>query len=156
MVAQLPKSLPPDAEASVGEMLKERQGLISSCGREQVHHSDVMRLSPGQWLNDEIINFYGAMIMERAERWHGGDFSDVSFLPPDPSCRDGVKFKKGKIRENGEPLQVHYFNTFFYSKLSSSGYEKAKLNKWTKKVCVCFDFHLCGDFFPSSFFFFSN
>src|SRR5258708_33985674 len=119
-------------------MLRQGQGLISTCGREQVHQQDVTRLTPGQWLNDEIINFYGAMIMARAERWHRGDFSDISFFPPDPK-RDGVKYTKGKTSENGDPLQVHYLNTFFCSKLSGSEYEMPTLTKGAKKGRV--DFH---------------
>ena len=31
-------------------------------------------------------------------------------------------------------LNVHYFNSFFFEKLSQEGYEKARLAKWTKKV----------------------
>lgn len=33
-----------------------------------------------------------------------------------------------------KPLNVHYFNTFFWSKLHGEGYERARLAKWTKKV----------------------
>ncbi|KAF8343928.1 uncharacterized protein EI90DRAFT_2900825, partial [Cantharellus anzutake] len=127
-------SLPVDAQASVDKMLQQKQGLISSCGREQVHLEDVLRLTPGQWLNDEIINFYGAMVMERAERWHRGDFSDIGFSPSNSNPH--VDWDINRKRQHGDPLQVHYFNTFFYSKLSSSGYEKARLNKWTKKVDI--------------------
>jgi sentrin-specific protease 1 len=29
---------------------------------------------------------------------------------------------------------VHWFSTFFFSKLESVGYEKGKLARWTKKV----------------------
>jgi len=36
----------------------------------------------------------------------------------------------------GDPWKVHVFNTYFLSKLQDQGYEKAKLNKWTKKVRV--------------------
>jgi sentrin-specific protease 1 len=36
----------------------------------------------------------------------------------------------------GDPWKVHVFNTFFLSKLMDMGYEKSKLNKWTKKVSI--------------------
>jgi hypothetical protein len=34
----------------------------------------------------------------------------------------------------GDPWKVHVFNTYFMTKLLEMGYEKSKLNKWTKKV----------------------
>jgi sentrin-specific protease 1 len=126
---------------------------VASVGREQLQRADVQRLQPRQWLNDEVINFYGAMILERAERWTAaGDAGnarkreeDVWFgadelggmMPPKLKSRmngiNGTTYK-GKERERGEPVRIHYFNTFFYAKLTSPGYEKARLNKWTKKV----------------------
>jgi sentrin-specific protease 1 len=61
-------------------------------------------------LNDEIINFYGAMILTRSE-----------------SNRDPTAKRK--------MLDVHYFSTFFWPKLKNEGYEQGRLAKWTKKVC---------------------
>jgi sentrin-specific protease 1 len=53
------------------------------------------RLRPNQWLNDEIINFYGAMLLARSDEMK-------------KTC--GVNgMKKGRA----EPLDVHYFSTFF-------------------------------------------
>jgi len=53
---------------------------------------DIQTLKDGQWLNDEIINFYANLIVERSN------------LHPDTyPC-------------------VHMFNTFFYSTLQRSGY----------------------------------
>ncbi|EIW73147.1 hypothetical protein TREMEDRAFT_26586, partial [Tremella mesenterica DSM 1558] len=74
-----------------------------------VNHSTLSRLRPGapdEWLNDEIVNFYGNMIMDRTER-------------------------EGKRK-------IHYFNSYFYSKLQQ-GYEKSKLHKWTKKKVDIFE-----------------
>jgi len=34
------------------------------------------------------------------------------------------------------PLSVHYFSTFFWTKLEKDGYEKGRLAKWTKKVDI--------------------
>lgn len=103
----LPATLPPEDEAKVDELLRKR-GVISKCVREQVSDKDLQRLRPGQWLNDEIINFYGQMILCRAE--------------------------EGKENQRESMLDVHYFSTFFWSKLKNEGYEKARLAKWTKKV----------------------
>lgn len=91
------------------------RGVISKHAREQVSDTDISRLRPNQWLNDEIINFYGAMILTRAEG-----------SKENPAV-NGVA--------SGKPLNAHYFSTFFWSKLKGEGYEKARLAKWTKKVC---------------------
>ena len=69
---------------------------------------DIQTLRPGEWLNDEIINFYGQLIMERSN---------------DP----GSTFPK-----------VHVFSTFFYKTLSENGYEKVKRwTKKVRKVARC-------------------
>lgn len=103
----LPASLPPAADAEVDALLRKR-GVISKCEREQVSDKDLARLRPGQWLNDEVINFYGQMIMCRAE--------------------------EGKENRREGLWDAHYFSTFFWSKLKNEGYEKGRLAKWTKKV----------------------
>lgn len=102
----LPDSLPPEDEAEVDALFRKR-GVISKCVREQVSDKDLSRLRPAQWLNDEIINFYGQMIMNRADEGKEN--------------RDGV-------------WDAHYFSTFFWTKLKNEGYEKGRLAKWTKKV----------------------
>lgn len=110
----LPASLPPEDEAEVDALLRKR-GIISRCVNQQVADNDLARLRPRQWLNDEIINFYGQMILSRSETSSGKENKEN---------RDGVsKF-----------LNVHYFNSFFWAKLSTTGYEKGRLSKWTKKV----------------------
>lgn len=114
----LPSELPPADEVKVKEILAKR-GVISKHAREQVTDKDLSRLRPGQWLNDEIINFYGSMILARSEE---------SKENPVPN---------GVVPGKGKPLNVHYFNTFFWSKLSGEGYDKARLAKWTKKVSSC-------------------
>ena len=105
--------LPPDVDREVQGLFNKR-GTISKIAREQVNDKDISRLRPAQWLNDEIINFYGAMILARSEAWR-----------QKPQA-NGVKHKK--------VLDAHYFNTFFWSKLVGEGYECARLAKWTKKV----------------------
>ncbi|KAG8220076.1 cysteine proteinase [Butyriboletus roseoflavus] len=109
----LPKSLPPEIDRCVDDLLA-KQGVISKIAREQVYDKDLSRLLPCQWLNDELINFYGAMILERSE-----------------ACK-----KNPGANGRRKPLNVHYFNTFFWSKLHGEGYERARLAKWTKKFDI--------------------
>lgn len=104
---KLPTCLTKEAESFVSLLLR-RQGVISKFAKEQVTSQDISRLQPAQWLNDEIINFYGALIMARSE----------------------VSSKEFKNKF----LRVHFFNTFFWTKLIREGYEKGRLAKWTKKV----------------------
>lgn len=111
------------------------RAFLAKAAREQVSSQDLTRLRPGQWLNDEIINFYGAMISERAAKFEEDMLKEKSkgingsikgkdkSRPPFPGM-EGV----------GDPWKVHVFSTYFLSKLQDMGYEKARLNKWTKKV----------------------
>lgn len=107
---KLPKVLPPDADTQVHALLCKK-GVISKVARESVNDRDLSRLLPGQWLNDEIINFYGAMILTRSE-----------------SNRDPTAKRK--------MLDVHYLSTFFWPKLKNEGYEQGRLAKWTKKIDI--------------------
>lgn len=108
---KLPASLSPEDEAKVNALLHQ-QGATYKVARENVTNDDLCRLKPRQWLNDEIINFYGALILARSE---------------------GCKENPGNGRGT-KPLNVHYFSTFFWSKLRTEGYDKGRLAKWTKKV----------------------
>lgn len=89
--------------------------MVAKHAREQVSDRDLSRLRPGQWLNDEIINFYGSMILSRSEE-----------------SRENPAITNGAVK--GKPLNAHYFSTFFWSKLKGEGYEKGRMAKWTKKV----------------------
>jgi sentrin-specific protease 1 len=90
------------------------KGIVSRFAREQVTDKDLSRLRPRQWLNDEIVNFYGQLILSRSD-----------------ACRENPGVNgAGK----NKPLNVHYFSTFFWSKLKGEGYEKGRLAKWTKKA----------------------
>lgn len=91
-----------------------KRGIVSKHAREQVTDQDLNRLRPHQWLNDEIINFYGSMLLARSE-----ESKENSVANGDAP---------------GQPLNAHYFNTFFWSKLKGEGYDKGRLAKWTKKA----------------------
>jgi sentrin-specific protease 1 len=116
-VRPLPSKLPPEDEKKVDEVIRTR-GFTSKFAREQVSQSDLTRLLPGQWLNDEIINFYGAMLLGRSE-----------------NCKENPVAVKGKKGRNA-PLNIHYFSSFFWAKLAKEGYDKGRLAKWTKKVHI--------------------
>jgi len=112
----LPDSLPSEDDAEVWRLLKKR-GVIAKVSRLQITDADISRLKPGTWLNDEIINFYGQLILERSEAH-----------PRSKGVKNGARSEKNAI------LNVHYFNSFFFEKLSQEGYERGRLAKWTKKV----------------------
>jgi len=109
---KLPSELPPADEELVEKTFRKR-GVIAKIAREQVSDIDISRLQPRQWLNDELINFYGAMIMARAEEQ-----------------------KENMAVQRGQVLNSLYLSTFFWAKLVRDGYEKGRLAKWTKKVDI--------------------
>nr|XP_056705309.1 sentrin-specific protease 1 [Euleptes europaea] len=76
--------------------------VLSEAFRLTITRKDIHTLSNLNWLNDEIINFYMNMLMERS-------------------------------KQKGFPT-VHAFNTFFFTKLKTAGYQAVK--RWTKKVDV--------------------
>ncbi|KAF5368390.1 hypothetical protein D9758_002346 [Tetrapyrgos nigripes] len=127
----LPSSLPPEDEAQVNALLRKR-GVISKYSKEQVSDTDIARLRPSSWLNDEIINFYGALLLGRSETCAAGaSSSDKENKSQSNGVVNGVGGgKKGKV------LNVHYFSTFFWTKLEKDGYEKSRLAKWTKKIDI--------------------
>jgi sentrin-specific protease 1 len=112
----LPDFLTLEEDAEVSRALK-RRGVVAKVARLQVTDADLCRLRPGTWLNDEIVNFYGQLILDRSEAH-----------PANKGVKNGARSEKNMI------LNVHYFNSFFFEKLSQEGYEKARLAKWTKKV----------------------
>ncbi|TEB35225.1 cysteine proteinase [Coprinellus micaceus] len=101
----LPKSLPEEDE----KFVKSRE--------RQVVFADIYRLNPREWLNDEVINFYGALINARAEA----------------SAKGGAGVDVGKGR--GKPLQ--WRSTLARSSGRSSlgtGTRRASWIRWTKKA----------------------
>lgn len=73
---------------------------------------DIHRLQKGEWLNDELINYYFLMVHERS-------------LNPTKLRKSDSKPLRTKLPK------TFAFNTFFYSLLCSRGY--AGVKRWTKK-----------------------
>ncbi|NWR06762.1 SENP1 protease, partial [Paradoxornis webbianus] len=76
--------------------------VLSEAFRLTITRKDIQTLNNLNWLNDEIINFYMNLLMERS-------------------------------KEKDLPT-VHAFNTFFFTKLKTAGYQAVK--RWTKKVDI--------------------
>ncbi|XP_043939414.1 sentrin-specific protease 1-like [Protopterus annectens] len=76
--------------------------VLSDAFRLTITRKDIHTLKNLNWLNDEIINFYMNMLVDR---------STNKMLP-----------------------KVHAFNTFFFPRLKSAGFQAVK--RWTKKVDI--------------------
>jgi Ulp1 family protease len=75
--------------------------------RKGLKNASLTRLTHTQWLDDEVINNYGDLIMaRRKEAEQAGKL-------------DGLK-------------DVFWLNSFFYTQVSTHGYQKVR--RWTKKV----------------------
>ncbi|KAI6684089.1 hypothetical protein NL676_030002 [Syzygium grande] len=95
-----------------GEEAEVQRALSGNRRRVLVNHKNsgiqitgetLLCLRPGAWLNDEVINLYLELLKEREKR-------------------NPQKF-----------LKCHFFNTFFYKKLTSgrSGYDYNAVRRWT-------------------------
>jgi hypothetical protein len=82
--------------------------LKHEASRVSLKGSDLSRLRPGCWLNDEIINLYMRLLQERDTRLHEN--------------------QKGE-----EYPKCHFFNSFFLSKLYKDAgmYEYNNVRRWT-------------------------
>ena len=66
---------------------------------------DLHTLREGEWLNDEVINFYLALLTDR-----------------------NIK----QLSTNGNSLGVLFLNSFFWTKLTENGYNYKNVKRWTK------------------------
>ncbi|EEB20309.1 sentrin/sumo-specific protease, putative [Pediculus humanus corporis] len=97
--------LTPEQEKKIqNALIKEpSQEVLVKGFNLSITRKDMQTLKGLNWLNDEIINFYMNLIMERSKK-------------------------------NTKLPKVYVFNTFFFTKLVSSGY--ASLKRWTKQVNI--------------------
>ncbi|KAK9719863.1 hypothetical protein K7432_004520 [Basidiobolus ranarum] len=91
-----PIPLEPAAIKKVEETLNSSATVVVEAFNVVIYRDDILRLRDRQWLNDELVNFYGTLIMERA-----------------------------KSQPDKYP-SVHFFNTFFYPLLLEHGYAKVQ------------------------------
>lgn len=109
----LPTELTADEQSEFKNVMS-LSGKISKCGRQTMMSNDLKTLMPRQWLNDEVINFYAEMLRQsqsrHIEEWEKND------------------------EKNKKPFDAYIHSTFLFSTLESSGYDKAKLGRWVKKV----------------------
>eukprot|EP01083_Nonionella_stella_P166692 558048_1 len=73
----------------------------------EVRVRDLQTLEEGQWLNDEVMNFYMALLQDRNLK---------------------------RIKDNPKHICVLFMNTFFFTKLSSNSYNYKAVKRWTKKA----------------------
>jgi hypothetical protein len=85
-----------EQKSVIKQAFAQTDGVMSQLNGVEVGPKDAKTLRDGQWLNDEIINFYGELITLRSES-SGGRLPRIRFL-----------------------------NSFFYSKLCQSGYDGVK------------------------------
>ena len=116
--APLPATLPEPLEAEVRSTF-QRRGVIASMTGAQVEAHDLAKLRPGQWLNDEVINFYGNLIMQRA--------NDAE------AVRQRAREQHAALPSDACAYwSVHFFSSFFWQKLQSSGF--TGVQRWSRRV----------------------
>lgn len=145
----LPPELPLEQEELVERTLM-KSGKIAHMPGAGVESHDIRKLEPGQWLNDEVINFYMKLIEKRSseafqrrnqarearKRLEHNSYTDGI---PDHAVIDGTRLtdialvRAAKKKWNGI-WNVHVFNSFFYEKLSKGGYSGVR--QWTRKVDI--------------------
>ncbi|KAK8452755.1 hypothetical protein SEVIR_5G162800v4 [Setaria viridis] len=74
-------------------------------------------LNNQEWLNDEVINLYLDLLKER------------------------------ELRQPSKFLKCHFFNTFFYKKLISGGYDYKAVRRWTTKRKLGYSLIECDKIF---------
>jgi hypothetical protein len=108
---------------------------------------ELKRLKDGRWLNDEILNGYLSMIMERSLRWNR--LWDV--VRP-----SSVGITKSSMQLGNAPWafpdycrwRIHCFTTYFWKVLQERGYEAETLGRWTRFVRgqPCIPGHIWSNF----------
>ncbi|PWZ02668.1 cysteine proteinase [Testicularia cyperi] len=153
----LPPNVSSEEEAQVGSALR-KQGMIADIPGAEVNDRDIQKLRPGQWLNDEVINFYGNLILQRANEADRRRQEAISATTAAASANDRTstqveasptpnngKAKKQKRAAKTKPKRpydatldaywrVHFFSSFFWENLKKRGFDGVK--RWTRKVDI--------------------
>ncbi|KAL4105928.1 hypothetical protein PRIC1_003983 [Phytophthora ramorum] len=103
------KELPPELLEIVEDALHEgpMEEVIIQKYNVDITRRHLQVMLPATWLNDEVINFYFQMM----------------------SDRDEALVSAGVL-----PKRSHFFNSFFYTKVSENGYNFINVRRWTRKI----------------------
>ncbi|KAJ1030316.1 hypothetical protein NDA16_001226 [Ustilago loliicola] len=140
----LPPTLTEEQERAVAVILK-KPGKIAEIPGAEVNDHDVQKLLPRQWLNDEVINFYGNLILLRAndaEKKRTEAMAAAKNAPPAPVPEAASSKKNGNknkvIRPYDKSLdafwRVHFFSSFFWPNLKQRGFDGVK--RWTRRIDI--------------------
>lgn len=137
----LPLSLLADDEDFV-KQINQKQGKIAQMVGAGVESRDIAKLRPGQWLNDEVINFYTKLILKRSDealekRASGREAKkrllQASYSDEEERTKDIATAREVKRYWNGI-WNVWTFTSFFWEKLTNGGYSGVRA--WTRKVDI--------------------
>lgn len=142
----LPAQLTEEQDKMASAALSKR-GQIAAIPGAQVEDRDVEKLRPRQWLNDEVINFYGNLILQRANdadkrrteaiKAAGSDASPVAEKPlVGKSARAGGKPQPKRPYDAALDAfwRVHFFSSFFWENLKNRGFDGVK--RWTRRIDI--------------------
>eukprot|EP01083_Nonionella_stella_P274581 932134_1 len=104
------RELDDEDEELIGEVfdLSPNEVVVTPQGSNiEVNVRDLQTLEEGQWLNEEVMNFYMALLQDRNLK---------------------------RIKDNPKHICVLFMNTFFFTKLSSNSYNYKAVKRWTKKA----------------------
>lgn len=106
----LPQS---DLDLSSQLLTSPSRAVIADKFNIEITGKELVCLRNLNWLNDETINFYMGMLDERQKR-----NQKSSYALPHHRAR------------------VHFFSSFFYTKLSENGYTYKSVSRWTKRAKI--------------------
>ncbi|SNX81671.1 related to Sentrin-specific protease 1 [Melanopsichium pennsylvanicum] len=140
----LPQQLEVEQDRKATAVFSTR-GRIADIPGASVDDKDVQKLRPGQWLNDEVINFYGNLILQRAndadKRRTEATAMAASKAASFDTPRGKTVSKNGKVkisRPYDQSLdafwRVHFFSSFFWTNLKSRGFDGVK--RWTRRIDI--------------------
>ncbi|TKY90583.1 hypothetical protein EX895_000581 [Sporisorium graminicola] len=139
----LPDQMDGEEEQGANTAFSKR-GVVSTVQGAQVSDFDVAKLRPRQWLNDEVINFYGTLILNRANdadkkrtaALAAAKDAPVSPTPISKSSKKGDKNKPKRPYDKSLDAfwRVHFFSSFFWTNLKSKGFDGVK--RWTRRIDI--------------------
>ncbi|RLV63485.1 hypothetical protein DV515_00018224 [Chloebia gouldiae] len=121
--------------------------VLSEAFRLTITRKDIQTLNNLNWLNDEVQTqkspFSTPFRQLGKEKWMGGVLGEgirgLGFQPGaiNPWGSSIINFYMNLLMERSKDKDlptVHAFNTFFFTKLKTAGYQAVK--RWTKKVDI--------------------